>query len=235
METKSPNTVWVASFDIGKKNFCWCIEEFEKEKLKHIQDIEKEKRFNRDGTATESMKKILTQIYLTGRIISHLNTDLTKDCKNETTLEIKIFSNMFELLERNLHLWEQCDFILIEEQMHFGTKTNFMAVKLAQHCYSYFVFKFRTSKPIIDFPSYHKTQILGAYKIEGKKYKSGLPRYKAMEKPARKKWAVDKANEILSLRNEKCDFNTSKAKKKDDLADTFLMIQAFKYLHFVES
>lgn len=228
--------LWIASFDIGKKNFCWCIEECDEKNLSSIQNIsKKEDRFSKDGTASLEMKNILKNIFENGKIIDHQNTDLTSLCKNETSLEIQIFVNMYELLEKFMNLWSKCDFFVIEEQMHFGIKTNFMAVKLAQHCFSYFVFKFGKSKPIIDFPSYHKTQILGAPKIEGKPYKSGLIRYKAMEKPARKKWAVEKAIEILSFRKDFQTLNnlTSK-KKKDDLADTFLQLQAFKYVYFVD-
>lgn len=235
------NGIWVASFDIGKKNFSWCIEEFDRKQLSCISDIEKEKRYNKNGTTTVSMENILTKIYNIGRVISHENVDLTKTLSKEEAskqLDVKILINMYELLESNLDLWSLCDFILIEEQMHFGSKINFMAIKLAQHCFSYFIFKFGNAKTIIDFPSYHKTQVLGAYKVESNKSN----RYKAMTKTARKKWAVTKAIEILELRKEKNKLNEPEVKgkknkkiKKDDLADTFLMCQAFKYLHFIES
>jgi hypothetical protein len=124
---------------------------------------------------------------------------------------------------------------VIEEQMAFGKKLNKMAVKLGQHCYSYFTFLYGKSKVVFEFPAYHKTQVLGAEKEEGKPYKSGKKRYKAVDKPQRKKWAVEKALEILNNRGEieVIEGMTTK-KKKDDLADTFLQLQAFKYKMFVE-
>lgn len=242
--------IWIASFDIGKKNFCWCVEECDEKLLSTIRNVDKDKRFNKNGTETEEMKYALEQVYKNGKIIHHQNTDLTKNCKSNKSLDIQIFVNMYNLLDEHFDLWSKCDFIVIEEQMHFGVKTNFMAVKLAQHCFSYFVFKFDSDKPIIDFPSYHKTQLLGALKIESKPYKNGEIRYKGMEKSARKKWAVEKAFQILKFRNETSVFETvskdsslknsslkkkkPKKIKKDDLADTFLMIQAFKYLKYVD-
>ncbi len=108
-------------------------------------------------------------------------------------------------------------------------------MKLGQHCYSYFAFKYGRYKSIIEFPAYHKTQILGAPKIEGKPYKSGKIRYKAMEKPARKKWSVEKAVEILTNRGEmEVLEGLTSAKKRDDLADVLTQLQSFKYRIYVD-
>ena len=49
--------------------------------------------------------------------------------------------------------------ILIEKQMAFGPqKQNIMAVKLAQHCYSYFMFYYKDKiKPnVIEYPACNK-------------------------------------------------------------------------------
>lgn len=233
-------TIWVAAFDIGKKNFSWCVEEYNEDELKAIIPLSNKLRYNKDGTETDAFKNILNKIYSNGSIVDHRNTDLTKECKEEKSLEYDVFVNMYTLLDQYIDLWSRCNYILIEEQMHFGSKINFTAVKLAQHCFSYFVYKFGRDKVILDFPAYHKTQVLGAPKIPGKAYKSGLTRFKAMDKPARKKWAVNKALSILSFRGEESLLSVStsiptskkqKKIKKDDLADTFLMIQAFKVLN----
>jgi hypothetical protein len=147
---------------------------------------------------------------------------------------------MNEELDKYKEYWEKCDIFLIEEQMSFGKKLNKMAVKLAQHCYSYFTFNYGRFKTIVEFPAYHKTQVLGAPKVEGKPYKSGKKRYKAMEKTDRKKWSVEKCIEILTCRGEidiiekMTEKRGRKKAKLDDLADVVVQLQAFKFRTFVE-
>jgi hypothetical protein len=124
--------------------------------------------------------------------------------------------------------------------MSFTKAQNTMALKLGQHCFSYFLFRY-TDKEIIEFPAYYKTQILGAPKViqnnndnesEPAKKKRKL---KAMTKPERKKWAVEKAIEILMQRGDmKTLENILGKRKKDDLADVLLQLQSFKFLRFVE-
>ena len=56
-----------------------------------------------------------------------------------------------------------------------------------------------------------------------------------MEKPERKKWAVNKAIQILTDRKEfEVLASLTNKKKKDDLADTLCQLQAMKYRFFVE-
>ena len=69
--------LWVASFDIGKKNFSFYIEEFDSDIIKSIQNINKQSRFNNNGTPTTSFNNILTNIYKTGNKILLENVDLT--------------------------------------------------------------------------------------------------------------------------------------------------------------
>jgi hypothetical protein len=66
-----------------------------------------------------------------------------------------------------------------------------MALKLGQHCWSYFSIHYGRSKNIIEFPAYHKTQVLGAEK-DKKVTKTGKINYKAVDKPQRKKWCFKK-------------------------------------------
>jgi hypothetical protein len=118
--------------------------------------------------------------------------------------------------------------------MSFGKKINLIAIKIAQHCASYFIMKYPNIN-IIEFPSYHKTQVLGAEK-EVKKTKRGNPKFVSMSKPKRKKWAVNTCKEILENKGDLVSLERiNKSKKKDDLADTYLQLQAFKYLYFVEN
>lgn len=227
--------VWVASFDIGKINFAFCIEEFDKKELLEIQNIPKSMRYNADGTATKVFAEILEQVFANGKIIIHKNLNLTKNCDPKKKLDPETFQNMVDVLDEYKEYWSKCSAFVIEEQMSFGRKINKMAMKLGQHCYSYFVCRFARFKQIIEFPAYHKTQVLGAPKVEGKPYKSGKKRWKAMSKPQRKKWSIEQAIEILNNRGEMeiLDGLTT-VRKKDDLADVLTQLQAFKYLVYVE-
>jgi hypothetical protein len=56
-----------------------------------------------------------------------------------------------------------------------------------------------------------------------------------MTKPQRKKWSVQKVTEILENRGETDILDgMKKKKKKDDLADVVVQLQAFKYRHYVD-
>ena len=94
------------------------------------------------------------------------NLDLTKDCDKKAYLDPKTFHNMNDNLDQYKEYWEQCDIFVIEKQMSFGKTHNTMALKLGQHCWSYFSIKYGRSIMIIEFPAFHKTQVLGAAKNE---------------------------------------------------------------------
>jgi len=195
------NIVWVASFDIGKKNFAFYIEEFDKSKLLHLPYIPNIKRYNDDGTTTPAFSKIVNDVCMNGKSILFQNSDLTEGCKKGSYLDPETYHNMTDLLDQYVNYWDQCDAFVIEKQMSFGKRHNTMALKLGQHCWSYFSFKYGRFKEIIEFPAYHKTQILGAKKIESK-MKKGNIKYTSIDKPARKKWSVEKAMSILKERKD---------------------------------
>ena len=210
-----------ASFDIGKKNFSFCVEYFkDKSPVKY-----KKKRYNIDGTCEEQIKEHVKQVCLNGDILFLTNVDITDNCDSKLSLDPETFYNMNDELDKHLDLWDKCDVFIIEKQMMFGKQTNPMAVKLAQHCYSYFVFKYGRFKKIIEFPAYNKTQVLGALKNKVKN------KYKSIAKPQRKKWCINKAIEILE---ERKDNNTIQqillSRKKDDLCDVICQLQSWKVL-----
>ena len=128
---------------------------------------------------------------------------------------------MISALDSYKEYFDKCSIIVIEQQMSFKSAQNTMALKLGQHCFSYFLMRYGEEKEIIEFPAYYKTQILGAPK--------------KMTKPQRKKWATEKAIDILMERGdmETLDEITSK-KKKDDLADVLIQLQSFKFLRYVD-
>jgi hypothetical protein len=56
-----------------------------------------------------------------------------------------------------------------------------------------------------------------------------------MSKPQRKKWATEKAMNILMERGDTDTLEEiESSKKKDDLADTLIQLQSFKFLRFVD-
>jgi len=233
MESKEDKS-YICSFDIGKKNFAFYIEEIDNQSLLSIQNIPKENRYNLNGTPTPKFKDVLKQIWTNGKTVLFKNNDLTKNCNKRAYLDTEVLYNMNDLLDEYASYFDKCQTILIEKQMSFGKKHNTMALKLAQHCFSYFVFRYGRFKQIIEFPAYYKTQILGAPKIE-KKLKNGKITYKAIDKPQRKKWSIIQTIEILNDREDVITMsNLNSVKKKDDLADTITQLQAYKFLAYVD-
>ena len=228
------DTIWIASFDIGKKNFSFYIEEFDLSVIRNVSVTPYKQRYNEDGSVTDLFKSNLNELCKEGNKILLENHDITGDCNQKSYLDSKTFYNMNDLLDNYQDYWDKCDIFIIEKQMSFGKKHNTMALKLGQHCWSYFSIHYGKSKEIIEFPAYYKTQILGCTK-DKKVTKTGKVTYKAVEKPQRKKWCVEKALEILDLRNDEESIDIiTKSKKKDDLCDVICQLQSFKILKFVD-
>lgn len=231
---KMEDTLWIASIDIGKINFCFYIEEINKKQIEEIENISKLKRYNIDGTCTSEFSEILRKIYCNGKKILINNVDITKDVDKNKYFDIDLCHNMINLLNEYKEYWDKTSYIIVEQQMSFGKKVNTMALKLAQNCETYFMVNYGKTKKIIEFPAYHKTQILGCKKDE-KITKTGKKSYKNIGQTSRKKWAIEEASCVLAERE---DFQTLtelvSTKKKDDLSDTIIQLQAFKYLYFVD-
>lgn len=228
-------TIWNCSFDIGKKNFAFYIEEIDKKGLQNVKNIPKKNRYNEDGTPTWEMDKILDGISGAGKTILFKNLDLTYNCDKKSYLDPETFHNMIDVLDQHGDYFDKCCSFVIEKQMNFAGKRNPMAMKLGQHCYSYFIFRYGRFKEIFEFPAYHKTQVLGAQKIKGKQCKNGNFKWKTIDQRARKKWTVAKASEILVKRGEEHILtNLKTTKKKDDLADVLCQNIAFLYLYYID-
>jgi hypothetical protein len=214
--------IWIASFDIGKRNFAFCVEEIDLNQLRTIENIDKAHRYFKDGTSTPEFVCILKQVCSTGRIILLENIDLYANCdKSSKKLDPLVFVNMYNVLSKYKSYWDKCMSFIIEQQMSFGNKHNHVASKLGQHCFSYFVFNYAQFKNTIEFPSYYKTKVLGAGKN--------------MAKRERKLWAVNKAMEILADRGDQATLDDiTSRKKRDDVADTIVQLQAYKFLVFID-
>jgi hypothetical protein len=210
----------IASFDIGKKNFAFVIEEINTTQLQELSPITKTRRFDYSGKATSEYNQILSKVYQLGKIVLYRNLDLTIGTNKKLYLDPKIFLAMYTELEKYTEYWDKCNVILIERQMAFRGKSNPMALKLGQHCYSYFIFKYGDTKKIIEFPAYHKTQVLGAIK--------------KLTKPHRKKWAIEKAMSILAEREDYLTLASFQTRKKlDDICDCILMNIAYTVMNYI--
>jgi hypothetical protein len=227
------DSIHICSIDIGKKNFCFYIEESNQKDMEKINDIiedEDTHKYNDNGTPTLDMENILDKLSTNGKTILQINTDLTKNTDKTKYLDSEIYYNMIDHLDKYTDYFDKCSVFVIEQQM----SRNTMALKLARHCFSYFAIKYRREKTIVEFPSYHKTCVLGAIRTRGKKYKNGKYKWKTMNQTTRKKWAITKALDILKSRGEENIITSIKnKKKKDDISDTICQLVAYKYLHFV--
>jgi hypothetical protein len=223
--------MYVASFDIGKCNFACYVEKFEEEELLALKNIPKIQRYNAtDGSSTEQFAELMQNVYTNGSTVFYKNMDLTVGTNKSKYLDKKIYVNMINALDEHKEVFDKCSIIVIEQQMSFKAAQNTMALKLGQHCYSYFLFRYGETKEIIEFPAYYKTQILGAPKVS-----SNNGKLKAMSKPDRKKWAVEKAGDILLNRGDLVTLEEfSSKRKRDDLADVLIQLQSFKYLRYVD-
>jgi len=57
------NLMWIASIDIGSKNFAFYVEEVDVGFLSKIKNIQSSSRYNLDGTPTLKMSEILKNMF----------------------------------------------------------------------------------------------------------------------------------------------------------------------------
>lgn len=145
----------IASFDIGKHNFAIYIEKYSIDKLNEIK--ENKQKYTR--------KECIEQVCMLGRMKlfkcvsliydEPIETYLTTKQKGKTYLSHLHFKNMYKFLDTIEYL-KKVDQVIIEEQV----KYNKDCIKLAQHCYSYFMMKY--PKVLVEYvPAEYKTTKLG--------------------------------------------------------------------------
>jgi hypothetical protein len=204
----------VGAIDPGKRNFAFAILCFDLRQATDLVLPKKKDRYTSTGEPSAAFLAVLDRIWRLPYTVDAIeNVQLeTKDkgyhVGNETLIALT------GVLDRYLQLWDACDMILIEKQMGFGKAHNTLGLRIAQHCLSYFLIRYATFKSIVEYPAYNKTQILGAPK--------------GLSKPQRKKWAIEKAKQILSIKDASALTKWSTFKKKDDVSDCVCM--CFSYL-----
>jgi hypothetical protein len=224
----------IASFDIGKVNFAFYVEQVNVKELEKIKNIEKTKRYNVDGTTKNEFENILENVYRNGKKILLKKFDLTEGTDKSKYFDTDICYNLFDLLDEYKEYWDEVKYVIVEKQMAFGKKINTMALKLGQSCQSYFMMNYGRDVRVIEFPAYHKTLVLGAPQTLTKT-KTGKEKYKTLGDRERKKWSVREGFYILSLRDDNETMSElGTIKKLDDVNDVIVQLQAFKYLFFIE-
>jgi len=210
---------WIATFDIGIKNFAFVILSFPDNSVlnQKKENIPLRKRYMINHECTPEFKNYLeTFIYKDFDIVHYQNIDIrNSDCDHQ--LSTQLFLNIYQILNTYHSLWEDVQFFIIEQQMQFKNNNNIKALKIAQHIYSYFLLHYPT-KHIQEYCAYYKTQILGAPS--------------KLKKNERKKWAISTVQTILQFKNMSDILN--EYKKKDDISDCILMAISFYYQHFVD-
>jgi hypothetical protein len=204
--------MWIATIDPGRDNFAFSVEELDMASINHLKKKlpPKNQRIDIYGELTTPYKSALTELYKTSKTILFKKFELSKT----KMLDKATFLELTRVLDEHKDVWNKCSYIIIEQQMSFGKNINVTALKIAQHAYSYFIFYYATFKDVFYFPAYNKTQLLGAPK--------------KLTKPQRKKWAIEKATEIWTMRNDKEGLENLKIyKKKDDVCDCLIMAMAF--------
>lgn len=151
-------------------------------------------------------KKIDVEVFEKIDLIGSQNSDrVTVDYINR---------NIIIILDKYMHLILNCNIVIIERQL----SVNYKMVRFSQHIITYLMIRLMDNSlktVILEIDSKLKTKQLGAPKKLGPK--------------ETKTWAIEKAMELLTLRNDNVSINImnkAQKSKKDDLADTVVQIEA---------
>lgn len=231
--------ITILTVDIGEKNLAIYKERIDLTYINSIKDdnIPQHKRYGANGECTDEFSLYLRKLSKGGERIDSIKLDVTdgSDVKYKgkriitTQLLCRVTSRLEELNEGTL--FSGLNYILIEQQVKKATNN----LILMHHIRSYFILLFLDFIPIILFKASYKTQILGAPKKVLNRNKTKMIK---LSKYKRKKWASDKAFQILTDRNDMqglaAIFSSKSGKiKSDDIADCILMNICFIYLTFV--
>lgn len=259
----------IASFDIGKKNFAYYVEEFNLNDLLKVRRLDNDIPFNslrgKWNNAPAEMQSIVDTMCINGRrIYFGVENFQVDDAKYSTNLDNPTLKNFFKFMRNKCGLWIDCDVFVIEQQFvnlhgrHRGI--NMDAIKLGAITHAWLLEQY-PHKVITTFGSTNKTQALGS-----------PPK---LNKAARKKWSTEKALEIFKKRDDREAIMayqlTEKIKRKrinteekvqsyliefedcaedikalaetivrtrqklDDISDTLIQLQAYKYLTFIST
>lgn len=204
----------IATFDMGTRNFAFCVEQRNNDVSRTVI----KPTFDAEGNPTEEYRKQLEEVYRKGRLIECQRIDLIEYSKQHRISNIYLTLTL--ILDKFIRLWDSVDVVLIEQQMAYGrNKANIQALRLSQHCLSYFYTIYSSFKVIQEWPSTHKTRMLGCPHTGRRTHRE------------RKQFSVDLAMRILEDRKDPLRDIFHSMTKKDDIADCILMAQTFAVKH----
>lgn len=133
-----------------------------------------------------------------------------------------IYTFVLNFLDKHKELFKTCHMVLIEKQLPI----NYRAVRMSQNTLTYFMMLMKNKEP--ELPMFFEVAPI----LKGREL--GVP--PNLNERGLKLWAVDKAKELLTMRDDKVGLAVlnrkikGKTEKKDDLSDSVLMIEAlFSY------
>jgi hypothetical protein len=149
-----------------------------------------------------------------GNLIFFHNQDF--GVRKKTTIDDNpLLGAILKWLNTHKDSFDKCQTVIIEQQL----KTNPFAQKIEHMVHAWFLIHYGDKFDVRPFSATHKTRVLNAPK--------------KMTKPERKKWAVEKATEILCGRGDVVGLEIleDNKRKADDISDCCLMIQSWKILN----
>lgn len=136
-----------------------------------------------------------------------------------------LYTFVLDFLDQHKELFRTCHMVIVEKQLPI----NYRAVRMSQHTLSYFMILLKNIEP--ELPLFFEV----APTLKGREL--GAP--PNLNERGLKLWAVDKARELLTDRNDKVGLEilnrkvNGRKEKKDDLADVVCQIEAlFSYFNW---
>jgi hypothetical protein len=198
----------IAAFDMGTRNFAFCVER----RTPVLGTGLVKPTFDIEGIPTEETRQYLEQVYNHGSLIECQRIDLVDLVQPQGNIYLTLTS----VLDRFGALWDHVDVFLVERQMSYGhNKSNIQALRLAQHCLSYFYTLYGPFKTILEWPSTFKTRILGCPQTQRQTHRE------------RKQFSIQLAKQILHQRKDPLLYVFDQQYKQDDIADCILMTQTY--------
>lgn len=226
----SQSTAKIASFDIGYRHLAYCVAEINLDNSLGIRNVPKTRRYREDGSTTDEFQAVLDALAGEIRIIELDCVDISHNADNSGALDHQTLHNLTEFMDSKSELFSTCHAFVIEQQFRavFGrgrAKTgaqNTKAIRIQHHLESYIYLSYPEAV-VTPYPAKNKTQILGCPKARNTDSK-------------RKTWAKDAFRDIMITLNnlEMLRFFQNFAKKRDDIADTFLQLLSFVYLAVID-
>lgn len=236
MTSVTKENISIVSIDIGRENFAIYVERIPLKAMLSLReeyhDLPKKVQKKVDGKYQDPVRKILKKIFQCGSCVLLEKVDIRSErvpgCEYDNRSRLNLFSYLCSIK----HILDDVDLVLIEQQFFSnfsfgknmrktsGSQANVAAIKVGETTLSWFLLNY-PEKEIMTYSSIFKTQFLGADR--------------GMTKPQRKKWSVAMNKHIFQLRKdtERLELFERKKFKKDDIADTVIQLQSFKFKELI--